>query len=211
MGEAFAKLLGNGQGLTNFGVQQAPGGPTQYVNPAAMGRLVGADSAAATMPGRSTIDGNLALPTITTTQQDPGAYSVPMAQPRPDLTSVTQNPDPTTAGFTAPPVGQQPIVSHPSFDPIMHPEQLSTKGKLLDALMQGGIGAANSPAATSEALARSGGRVNPGIGPGLAAARISIRPRTVPRWLRRPASNRPLVHTLQPCLTSSSPRWSTRR
>jgi hypothetical protein len=162
MGQLIAALKGP---LTNVGVQQGPGAPVNY--PANAGPMIANYSAQAAQPGRSTVDGNLALPTITTEQQDPGAYSAPMAPPRPDLTTVTQNPDPTTVGFTAAPVGQQPVVTHPSWD-INHPEQMSTKGKILDLILQGGIGAGNALAAQSEALARNP-RVNPGIGPAIAA------------------------------------------
>jgi hypothetical protein len=163
MGQAFAKLLGSGQGLTNYGVQGAPGGPTTYTNPAQMGQLVGADSASTAQPGRSTVDGNLALPTITTEQQDPGAYSTPMAPPRPDLTTVTQNPDPTTTGFTPPPVGVQPKVTRPSYEQAQTiPGALTTKGTLLSLLLPAIAGAANGMAA--------GQVTNPHIQPGLGGS-----------------------------------------
>lgn len=170
MGAAIAKLVGSvGSNLTNTGVQQVPAAPTIYTNPVAAGQLVAADSAAATMPGRSDMSGTITPPTLTSTQvgDTPPAGIGPMQDP---AVSVTENPDATsTPRFTAAPVGQQPIVSHPSFDPIMHPEQLSTKGKILDLVLQTGMGVANGLAAGSEALARSGGRVNPGIGPSMAA------------------------------------------
>jgi hypothetical protein len=162
MGQVFAKLLGNG--LTNYGVQGAPGGPTSYASsPAQMGQMVGADSAAATMPGRSTVDGSLSAPTITTEQQDPGAYGIPMAPPRPDLTTVTQNPDPTTVGFTAPPVGVQPKVTRPSFEAAQQIPGALTKAGLLTSLLL--------PAITGAANGWAAGQVtNPHIQPGLGGS-----------------------------------------
>jgi hypothetical protein len=45
---------------------------------------------------------------------------------------------------------------------------MTSKGKVLDYILQGGIGAGNALAAQSEALTRNP-RVNPGIGPAIAA------------------------------------------
>src|ERR1017187_2333026 len=163
MGAAIAKLLGSGNGLTNYGVQATPGGPTSYANPAQMGQLVGADSAAATAPGRSDMSGTITPPTLTSTQvgDTPAGGIGPMQDP---AVSVTENPDKTsTPRFTAPPVGVQPTVTRPTFEQAQTIPGALTKGGVLASLLLPAItGAANGLSAMQV--------TNPHIQPGLGGA-----------------------------------------
>jgi hypothetical protein len=148
MGALFAKL-------TQPGVT-AQGQPTQYYpNDAAAGQALARASAATSQPGRSDVSGVLG---------DPATVAQP---PLLNAGDVIGQPDQTTASFTPAPVSPQPTITHPSWD-INHPEQMTRKGQILDYILQGGIGAGNALAAQSEALARNP-RVNPGIGPAIAA------------------------------------------
>jgi hypothetical protein len=151
-GALIAKL---GSNLTNP-IVAVPGQPAQsFPNDALAGKDLASLSAQTMQPGRSTVDGTIGDPTT-------------VAQP-PLLNAgeTVGQPDQTTTSFTPAPVSPQPTITHPSWD-INHPEQMTRKGQILDYILQGGIGAGNALAAQSEALTRNP-RVNPGIGPAIAA------------------------------------------
>ena len=135
-GQLFANLTK--QAIQTPGANGQPG-PTTYYNPALAGQAFGAASAAAAPQPQAS---EILNPTIGPDGSEGGQVV-------------------THEAYTPP----QPVLSHPAFDPLLHPEQLSRKGQILDLILNGAQGAASGWSAGQV----TNPKIQPSLGPSFAA------------------------------------------
>ena len=157
MGSIFGKLS---SGLTKTGVQGPDGSQKFYDNPAAAGLALASAARQSVAPSTSYVDGTIGAPVIA-----PGS-SFDEVNGTFDPGSVSRGTDVTKTGTINPPVVPQATMTHPTFaDAQDHPEELTTKGKVLSLLLTAGMGAARGAAAAVP----TNPHISPGLGPSLEA------------------------------------------
>jgi hypothetical protein len=118
---------------------------TEWVDPnaAAISKAVASAAARGAQPVRSTVNGSFGAPTLTTTQLDARGDIGPM---RPDVTTVEPSADTVNTGFL------RLSGTNPRIVEDTQGQHLTTKGTILRALIEGGLGAlagAGQPSASA--------------------------------------------------------------
>ncbi len=153
MGALIGKIENGFNGLTKTGVVAPTGSTNYFSDPVAAAKEMGIESARTAQPGTSDVQGLIG---------DPQISPIPMA----NAGDVIPGPDQVTARFNPPPESAQPQSFRPTFAAAQdHPEEMTTKGKVLSLLLTGAEGAARGAAAAVP----TNPHISPGLGPSAMA------------------------------------------